>query len=499
MYIVSNVPPAFNKNNQLNVYGGLAVAVIDSIPEDGAVWAGIVTDPNDNKTSYDAVHRVERLPIVVEDKPQYLLHYGMWCKGKVYAAFHNLMEYAGLVGDRFSEDAVKTEEYYKAHVHTIDDFGKKLAKEIHRRDTIAGAKEPIMVHDYQLIELAESLRKHGLKDRTIGIFLHVPFPEPENFWLLPHADEVLDAYLEHDMISFQDEEYSQKNFLNVVREYYPNAQYDAAAQTLHVNGRSIAVKSFAASINPADTLEDAKNAENHPAVQDILSRAGDRKIIFSAQRFDIIKGIPQALAAVEQLLDEKPELAKDTYFVFCCQGTKYDGLRCYDEYQQESLDIIQRINDKHPGTFELVNGLPREAVLGLMRHTDVMYVPTIIEGQNLVVKEFIIAKEDGAKPGVALLSTGCAAYQGLKDTGGVFIHNPSDVADQKACLERALTMAVPEQEKILKAQQEAIHAWTSLDYGRGLTDALHQSGGLKGTAPGYVPPAADGPSKLDHI
>src|SRR6185503_3711249 len=128
MYIVSNVPPAFNKNNQLNVYGGLAVAVIDSIPEDGAVWAGIVTDPNDNKTSYDAVHRVERLPLVVEDKPQYLLHSGMWCKGKVYAAFHNLMEYAGLVGDRFSEDAIKTEEYYKAHVHTIDDFGKKLAK-----------------------------------------------------------------------------------------------------------------------------------------------------------------------------------------------------------------------------------------------------------------------------------------------------------------------------------------------------------------------------------
>jgi trehalose-6-phosphate synthase len=474
VYIISNAPPSINKQtHRLDVYGGLAVAVIDSIPPGGAVWAGITTDPNDTKPSYDATHDVERLPILVQDKTKYLAHYAPWCKGKVYTSFHGLLDYAGISSDRFAQDPAVTEAHYEAHMHTINDFAEKLAAQIRTRD--GDQKKPIIVHDYQIIELAAALRKNGLEDRTIGHFLHIPFPEPDVFWQIPHSQEILTSYLSYDLIAFQDKERSIKNFVETVRQLYPNTEYDAATGKMTVNGRERLVKHFPASIDPDSTLNDAKGAENRADVSAILEEAAGRKIIFSAQRFDIIKGMPQALTAVEQMLDENPAIAQNAFFVFCCQTTKYDGMRCYDEYQQESLDTIGKIQSKHPGAFKLLNGLPRESVLGVMRHSDVMYIPTLIEGQNLVIKEYIAANEGHDKRRVAILSTGCAAYFGLKDTNGIFIHNPSDVEEHKLRLKEALSLADPEARNVLRAQQEAIRDWTSIHYGHGLTAALQKA------------------------
>lgn len=474
MYIVSNAPPAIDaETHRLNVYGGLAVAVIDSIPKEGAVWAGITTNPNDIHTTYDHDHNVERLPIKVDDKDKYFAHYAPWCKKVVYASFHSMLDYAGLTSEKFASTPEQTESDYQAHMTTIRDFGAKLAAEILDRD--GDEKKPIMVHDYQLIELADALRDNGLQNHTMGMFLHIPFPKPEEFWQIPHAKEILTSYLAYDLISFQDSERSLKNFVETVKDQFPNTFYDKNNGKLNVDGRTRIVKDFAASINPDATLEDAVEAEDRADVQAILKEADGRKIVFSAQRFDIIKGLPEGLSAIEQLLDEKPQLAKEAYFVFCCQPTKYDGVTCYEEYQAESLAIIDRIQDKHPGAFKLVNGLPRESVLGLMRHTDVMDVPTIIEGQNLVAKEYIVANEGHDKPRALVMSTGCAAYFGLRDAGGIFIQNPRNVAEHKEALMQAFTQSAEDARTTMKAQQQAIRSWTSIDYGQGLTNALREA------------------------
>jgi trehalose 6-phosphate synthase len=473
MFIVSNVPPAIEpKTGHLNVYGGLAVAVIDSIPPQGAIWAGIVTDPKDTAPHDDTEHRVRRLPILVDDKTKYLAHYAPWCKGKIYAAFHSLLEYAGLHGERFAEPAEQTERNYQAHLDTIADFGKKLAREVRAEEQKTGL-ESVMIHDYQLIELGKTLRAEGLKDNNIGIYLHIPFPPPEDFCKIPHAREIFETFLAYNLVGFQEMEYSGRNFIATAKALLPEAVFDPRTGVLEAGGKRLALQGFAASINPVDTLTHAINGADSPAVSDILGKAGERRIVLSAARFDIIKGIPQALKAVEELLDETPRLGHECFFVFNLQTTKYDGLTCYEEYQRESLEIAERIRDKHPHAFHLLNGLGRVDMLGLMRHADIMHVSTLIEGQNLMTKEFVIAHDGADKHGIAILSKGCGAYHGLKDTGGIFIHNPHDVGDHKESLRRALTMPEQEARAIQLAQQNAVHAWTSQHYGHGLTEALH--------------------------
>ncbi len=476
MYILSNVPPDFDKETgKLNVYGGLAVAVKDSIPEKGAIWAGLVTDPTDTSERYDASTKITRLPLRVSDVGNYGDHYSRWCKGTIYAAFHSLMEYAGLEGDKYARPPAELEELYQSHVAVMDDFANQLSRKIRNKERFGGTIEPIMVHDYQLLLAAKSLKENGLTDRRIGFFLHIPFPPATDFARIPHADDILDAMLEYDFIGVQENHYSVANFIDTVKQRYPNATFNPETKELHVEGHSLSVKALPASIDPEAILGEVKKEASVPIVDEILEEANGRKIVLSAQRFDIIKGVPEALLAVKQILDANPAASKETLFVFCCQPTRYEGVTCYDDYQEECLDIIDDLEENYPGAIRMVAGLPREGLLQLMGKTDVMYVPTTIEGQNLVLKEYVVAQSLNDKPGILVMTTGCGAHEGMANTGGVFIMEPRDVNEHAEKLSQALDLAgKAEAQLMLKKQLETIHGWTSKDYGAELASEMYQ-------------------------
>jgi len=93
------------------------------------------------------------------------------------------------------------------------EYYKKVNKSFF--DSVVGIVKPddiIWIHDYQLM-LLPSLLREELPDATIGFFLHIPFPAPEIFRLLPWRIEILKGLLGADLIGFHTYDYAG-NFLN---------------------------------------------------------------------------------------------------------------------------------------------------------------------------------------------------------------------------------------------------------------------------------------------
>src|SRR5262249_44626331 len=66
---------------------------------------------------------------------------------------------------------------------------------------LVGPKQTSWIHDYHLFLLGARLRERGHQG-PIGLFLHVPFPSPDLFFILPWAEEVLAELLALDLIGF---------------------------------------------------------------------------------------------------------------------------------------------------------------------------------------------------------------------------------------------------------------------------------------------------------
>src|SRR6185437_3804694 len=71
-------------------------------------------------------------------------------------------------------------------------------------DAIIRAYEPgslIWIHDYQLMLVPDLVRRQ-LPEARIGFFLHIPFPSPDVFRILPWREHILRGMLGADLIGF---------------------------------------------------------------------------------------------------------------------------------------------------------------------------------------------------------------------------------------------------------------------------------------------------------
>ncbi|RYZ66483.1 MAG: hypothetical protein EOP08_04815, partial [Proteobacteria bacterium] len=105
----------------------------------------------------------------------------------------------------------------------------------------------VWVHDYHLMLVAEYLRSSG-HDGRIGFFLHVPFPGPDIFAMLPWAEHLLSALLQHDRVGFHTAIHVE-NFLHCVRQLL-GAEASIHGHTVSFRGRTTHVGAFPLGIMP---------------------------------------------------------------------------------------------------------------------------------------------------------------------------------------------------------------------------------------------------------
>ena len=297
----------------------------------------------------------------------------------------------------------------------------------------------VWVHDYQLM-LMPAMLHQAIPDLKIGFFLHTPFPSFETFRCHPKRRELVAGMLGAHLIGFHTFGYMRHFRSTVLRllglesEITRIRSEDGHTSSMGVFPIGINAKKFEETL---DSPEFAKRAAEFRA-----SNAGKR-VVLSVERMDYTKGILHRLDAIEHFLAELED--RDSIkFIFVSVPSRED-VEEYRELRAETEARVGRIN----GEYATLNSSPIRFIHGSVNFTDlcalyatadVGMVTPLIDGMNLVAKEYIACQRE--HDGVLMLSEFAGAAEELSNA---VLVNPYDPRAVAAMLTDAL--ALPEEEK----------------------------------------------------
>jgi trehalose 6-phosphate synthase len=303
---------------------------------------------------------------------------------------------------------------------------------------LVGSKDPIWIHDYHLLLLGQCLRERG-HGGPIGLFLHVPFPGPDIFFMLPWAEELLVALLRLDLVGFHTPGYVA-NFRQCVAAI-PGALVGDDA--IEFRGHRTRIGAFPIGIIP-EGFQEAPASTTVREVGSLMRAIAPSRLVLGVDRLDYTKGIPERLAAFARLLELFPEWRRKVSLVQISVPSRGDVLEYAD--QRERVErAVGRTNgelgdaDWVPIRY-LYRSFGRNQLSLLYRNAAIGYVTPLRDGMNLVAKEYVAA-QDPDNPGVLVLSRFAGAAHELTDA---LLTNPWHIDGLARDLDRALRMDADE-------------------------------------------------------
>jgi trehalose 6-phosphate synthase len=322
----------------------------------------------------------------------------------------------------------------------------------------------VFVQDFHFALLPRML-KEARSDLIIAHFWHIPWPNREVFRVCPWQEEILDGLLGNDLLAFHIQ-YHCNNFLDTVDRSI-EAKVDMERFAVTRNGCTTCVRPHPISIDPElleSRLPDRREVAEFQ-VRKYVGLKGER-ILVGVDRVDYTKGIPERFAAVDRLLDRRPEL-KGTFSFVQVGAPSRVHIPAYRRLNDELDAQVERINWRHgqdgwrPIIFLNSHHGP-EYVYPLYRMAAGCVVSSLHDGMNLVAKEFVAARGD--EQGVLILSQFTGAAREL--TGAVLI-NPYAVDEFADALYLALSMPPEEQARRMcrmrkQVQDNNVYRWAGM-------------------------------------
>ncbi|MHA6323732.1 glucosylglycerol-phosphate synthase [Roseivivax sp. CAU 1753] len=416
---------------------------------DNAAWvawkeAKDVTDPgfdriievNDSFGKYT----VSRLPLTAADVKSF---YHVTSKEAFWPILHGFKE-------KYNYDPVDWGTFRKVN----QAFAEAAAAE-------ADNNAAVWVHDYNLWLVPGYLRQMR-PDLRISFFHHTPFPAADIFNVLPWRGEIVDSLLSCDVVGFHIPRYAS-NFVSVVRSQrdvgdVPRVKVsdDFISEGSALSDRTRPVKittetrDVILGVSPVgvDTdyiAEVAAREDTRNRVAAIREELGDAKLILSVGRTDYTKGGAEQLLTFERLLEKHEEMRGNVRLLHVSVPANRN-MTVYAEIQDEIEQIAGRINGRF-GTFKstpvslISRAVPFETLVAYYRVADVAWITPMVDGMNLVCKEFIASRDD--EDGVLVLSEFAGAAIEL---GSAILTNPYSHKNMDHAIETALTMT-PENRK----------------------------------------------------
>ena len=329
---------------------------------------------------------------------------------------------------------------------------------------------PVWMNDYHLLLAAQGLRELGHRG-PLGLFLHIPFPGPDLFELLPWAEQLLDAMLDYDLLGFHTAAYVD-NFLHTVGALSPAKVSDDAVEH---RGRRVRVRAFPLGIIPESFQEPADRAVADE-VATLLRAIAPSRLVLGVDRLDYTKGIPERLEAFGRLLELYPEWRGRVSLVQISVPSRAD-VPGYSEQRRRIENIVGRINGEYgEGAWVPVRYLYRSYshahLAELYRAAAVGYVTPLRDGMNLVAKEFVAAQEP-KEPGVLLLSKFAGAAAELRDA---VLTNPWQADGMARDLDRALRMELAERQERHRKLLAVVSQTTAATWAEDFLEALTACG-----------------------
>lgn len=335
-------------------------------------------------------------------------------------------------------DRATWQAWEEGYVAVNELFATAIARQVraNRRPTL------VMLQDYHLYLTARSLRRElerRAHQATIMHFIHIPWPGPEYWGILPPAmrQSILDGLCAVDVLGFQTQEDSL-NFIRTCESHLPQAHVKYGQGQVWYRNHTTYVRDFPISIDVEALKRTAASEEVATYREEIEELVEGRKLILRIDRIEPSKNIVRGFQAYEEMLELYPEQHEEVTFLALLMPSRM-GVDEYQDYLDELMAAAGRINAQYgTGEWEPVRVIVSEnyprAVAALQLY-DVLLVNSIADGMNLVAKEGPVVNE---RQGVLVLSERAGAHQQLEP--GALVISPCDVYATGEAMHQALSM-----------------------------------------------------------
>ncbi|HXV13587.1 MAG TPA: trehalose-6-phosphate synthase, partial [Candidatus Krumholzibacteria bacterium] len=312
----------------------------------------------------------------------------------------------------------------------------------------------VLVQDYHLA-LVPRMLKEAHPELRVGIFWHIPWPNPEAFRICPWGVPILDGMLGADLVGFQLQQYAN-NFLDTVDRML-ESRIDRDHFTVELRGRRTVVQPFPISVQPwaergvpeGDALEQRKAAfrEQH--------QIGDAFVAVGVDRIDYTKGLPERFRACERLLDQYPQY-RGRFTLVQLGAPSRTHIPRYREY----LDHLEALADEINWRYQTDGWKPIRLLVGhhdsatvytCLHMAPMCIVSSLHDGMNLVAKEYVAAQ--AGRDGVLVLSEFAGAARELNDA---LIVNPYDIEQFAEAIRHGMEMEASERVARMKRMYASV-------------------------------------------
>ncbi len=430
--------------------GGVVTAVSSIARERQPVWIACAMTDGDRKRAAIAAQEGEilitppgenpdfRLRFVVPDAETYHKYYNVIANPLLWFLQHYLWDTPrspDITGDTY-------DAWLNGYCVVNQLFADEILASFEEFD-----KPPIvMLQDYHLYLVAKMIRERR-PDAIIQQFVHIPWPEPDYWRLLPLAfrQAICEGMLGNDIIGFQTPDHG-RSFLHTCEAYVPGVEVDYPGRAVLWQDRRIEVRTYPISIDVESVRRAAYSTE---------ARSHDRYLpnylneftVLRVDRAEPSKNIVRGFHAFDRMLEKHPEFLGRVNFLAILVPSRLDVSE-YQEYLDNVSSIVGRINAKYANVetswqpIHLLLGENYPRALAAMKWYDVLLVNTIIDGMNLVAKEGCLLNE---RNGVLILSEGAGAA--IQLGGEALMIAPADVEGTAEAIHRALTMPLTERRR----------------------------------------------------
>jgi trehalose 6-phosphate synthase len=300
----------------------------------------------------------------------------------------------------------------------------------------------VVVHDYHLYLVPMYVRQ-ALPNATIANFIHVPWPSPAYWLLIPSyiRTAICRALCQSDIVGFQCTR-DVHAFLDSCEEFLPDAEVDHAEKTIQLDGQRVRARVYPLSIDPEELRRIAESPRSLDYERRLKALCLDHTIV-RVDRLEPSKNVVRGFKAYQLLLERYPELHnKVTFLAFLAPSRT--RVRQYQRYAEEVDQQVQEVNKTYgTNTWTPIHTFYEnnytQAIAGL-RLYDVLMVNSVIDGMNLVAKE---GPGVNTREGMIVLSEAVGAYDQLRK--GALAISPTDIEGTMQAIHKAITM--PSQER----------------------------------------------------
>lgn len=432
--------------------GGLVTALAALAAKRDVLWVAAAQGKGDQQWSKDHDDQPQevdgiQLKFVRPGAKAYERYYNIISNPLLWFIQHQLWDYP--------RKPSITSETWKAWERGYVTVNRLFAEAI--ADLVEGADRPVIVlpQDYHLYLLPEFLRARLGDSVQIQPFVHIPWPSPDAWRILPAEmrDRLILSLLQSDRVGFQTRR-DGFNFVQTCRFYIGDAHSHGSRDSIHYNGRKVGAPAYPISIDIEALQTMVEEPETRLFREQTRNFALGRQIILRIDRVEPSKNILRGLEAFRTLLERHPEHIGQVQMLALLVPSRME-VDEYQSYLQEIMATAGMLNAEYgDGNWEPVRillGDNYRRAMAAMQLYDVLLVNPIADGMNLVAKEGALVNQND---GVIVLSEHAGAFYELGEH--VLSVSPFDIYSTAEALHTALKMPLSERRERAEGLRAAV-------------------------------------------